>query len=120
MVFGDGKQTRDFTYIDNVVNANLLAAEGDSRSSGETLNIACGEQIDLNELLRLTAELVGLDEWTADYVDPRPGDIRDSLAAIDKAERSIGYKPTIGLAEGLRHTIAWLAATSEHSPNSSR
>jgi UDP-glucose 4-epimerase len=108
-VFGDGQQTRDFTYIDNVVAANLLAAEGDHRTSGETFNIACGERVDLNELLFLTADLLGISDWTANYVDPRPGDIRDSLAALDKATSLLGYRPEIGLREGLDRTVKWFA-----------
>lgn len=112
-VFGDGKQTRDFTFIDNVVNANLLAATSGPRSSGETFNVACGERIDLNELLRITAELIGVDDCDANYIDPRPGDIRDSLAAIDKSADLLGYKPTIDLTEGLRRTIAWFSSSRE-------
>lgn len=112
-VFGDGKQTRDFTFIDNVVNANLLAATSGPRSSGETFNVACGERIDLNELLRITAELIGVEDWDANYIDPRPGDIRDSLAAIDKSADLLGYKPTIDLTEGLRRTIAWFSSSRE-------
>ena len=108
-VFGDGEQTRDFTYIDNVVRANLLAAEAGPQVAGEAMNIACGERVSLNELLSAIAEVVGLEDFEAVYRDPRPGDVRDSLADISKAETLIGYVPQVRLSEGLKRTVEWFS-----------
>ena len=108
-VFGDGEQTRDFTYIDNVVRANLLAAEAGPQVAGEAMNIACGERVSLNELLSAIAEVVGLEDFEAVYRDPRPGDVRDSLADITKAHSLIGYVPEVRLSEGLKRTVEWFS-----------
>jgi len=103
IVFGDGEQTRDFTYIANVVQANLLAATA-PEAVGYAMNIGCGERISLNTVLRIAGELlvVTID---AEYRDPRPGDVRDSLADINLAERLLGYKPIVGFREGLALTL---------------
>jgi nucleoside-diphosphate-sugar epimerase len=101
-VFGDGEQSRDFTYIDNVVEANLLAIEA-TGVVGETFNIACGERISLNRMLADLRDLTGSD-LEASYENPRPGDIRHSLADISHAERRLGYRPSVGFSEGLRRT----------------
>ena len=103
IVFGDGEQTRDFTYIANVVQANLLAASSPS-AVGYAINIGCGEQISLNTLLRIAGELLGVTV-DAEYREPRPGDVRDSLADISLAQHLLGYKPTIGFREGLARTL---------------
>ena len=108
IVFGDGEQTRDFTYIDNVVQANLLAATAPD-AVGDFMNIGCGERISLNEVLRIAGELLGV-EVNTDYRDPRAGDVRDSLADISKAQRLLGYNPTIKFQEGLAHTLEALRA----------
>ena len=106
IVFGDGEQTRDFTYIANVVQANLLAAT--SRAAvGYAMNIGCGEQVSLNTVLHLAGELLGVTP-DVEYREPRPGDVRDSLADISLAQRLLGYKPTIGFGEGLALTLATL------------
>jgi nucleoside-diphosphate-sugar epimerase len=103
IVFGDGEQTRDFTYIANVVQANLLAAT--SRVAvGYAMNIGCGEQVSLNTVLYLAGELLGVTP-DVEYREPRPGDVRDSLADISLAQRLLGYKPTIGFGEGLALTL---------------
>ena len=103
IVFGDGEQTRDFTYIANVVQANLLAAT--SRAAvGYAMNIGCGEQVSLNTVLHLAGELLGVTP-DVEYREPRPGDVRDSLADISLAQRLLGYKPTIGFGEGLALTL---------------
>lgn len=111
-IHGDGEQTRDFTYIDNVVQANLKAAAGDPRSSGQAMNIACGARVSLNQLLQTIARIVGLDDYEVDHTDPRPGDVRDSLADISKARDLIGYDPTVQLEEGLRKTVDWFSNLS--------
>ena len=103
IVFGDGEQTRDFTYIANIVQANLLAATSPD-AVGYALNIGCGEQISLNTLLQVAGELLNVDVH-AEYRESRPGDVRDSRADISLAQRLLGYKPTIGLREGLASTL---------------
>ena len=103
IVFGDGEQTRDFTYIANVVQANLLAASSPD-AVGYALNIGCGEQISLNTVLRLGGELLHVTV-DADYREPRPGDVRDSCADISLARRLLGYKPSISFHEGLARTL---------------
>jgi UDP-glucose 4-epimerase len=103
IVFGDGEQTRDFTYVDNVVQANLLAATA-PEAIGEAMNIGCGERISLNEVLRIAGELLQTN-IKADYRDPRPGDVHDSLADIDKAQRLLGYQPVVNFQTGLAYTL---------------
>ncbi|GAC1354234.1 MAG: SDR family oxidoreductase [Ktedonobacteraceae bacterium] len=106
IVFGDGEQTRDFTYIENVVQANLLAATS-TKAVGEAMNIGCGTLISLNGVLRMASELLGR-ESAIDYRDPRPGDVRDSLADISKAHQLLAYTPTVSFQEGLVRTLAAL------------
>ena len=104
-VFGDGLQSRDFTYIDNVVEANLLAARAE-HTAGEVLNIACGQAVTVNEVIALINELLGKNVKPI-YTDPRPGDIKHSLADIALAEKLLGYKPTVSFKDGLRLAIDW-------------
>lgn len=103
VVFGDGEQTRDFTFIANVVQANLLAASAPD-AVGEAMNIGYGERISLNEVLSLAGELLNRPVQ-AEYRDPRPGDVRDSLADISKARRLLGYNPAVNFREGMMRTI---------------
>jgi UDP-glucose 4-epimerase len=105
VVFGDGQQTRDFTYIDNVVQANLLACEAPA-ASGKVINIGTGARISLNQTLQLLREING-SELQAKYDPPRDGDIRDSQADITLAREALKYDPTIDFPEGLRRTFAW-------------
>lgn len=109
-VYGDGEQTRDFTYIANVVQANLLAADAPA-AVGRAMNIGCGSQISLNQVLEQARALLGV-QIDAEYVEPRAGDIHDSLADIGLARQLLGYNPTIDFAEGLAHTLAALRAES--------
>ncbi len=106
IVFGDGEQTRDFTYIENVVQANILAATA-PKAVGEAMNIGCGTLISLNGVLKMTSELLHrtLD---VDYRDARSGDVRDSLADISKARQLLDYEPTVSFKEGLEKTLASL------------
>lgn len=104
-VFGDGEQTRDFCFIDNVVSANLLAASSPHRLAGQTVNIACGERISLNALLGDLSDEVG-HAVVADYKPSRPGDVRDSLADITAARQLLGYEPSVKVREGLKRTVA--------------
>jgi UDP-glucose 4-epimerase len=106
IVFGDGEQTRDFTYIENVVQANLLASTS-TDAVGEALNIGCGERISLNRILHIVSELLGI-QVDAEYREQRPGDVRDSLADINKARELLGYTPTVNFREGLERTLASL------------
>ena len=108
IVFGDGEQTRDFTYIENVVQANLLAATS-SAAVGAAMNIGCGERISLNAVLQTAGELLGTHVH-AEYRDPRPGDVRDSLADISRARRLLDYRPKVTLREGLARTLSSLRA----------
>jgi nucleoside-diphosphate-sugar epimerase len=105
VVFGDGKQSRDFCYIDNVVEANLLAAEAPG-AVGRVFNVACGSATELNGVLDLLGELVGR-KVTARYESGRPGDVKHSLADIALAGAHLGYRPKVMFPEGLRRTFEW-------------
>lgn len=105
IIFGDGEQSRDFCYIDNVVNANLLAAEAE-RVSGEIVNIACGERVTINAIIAMINELLNTS-IEPDYQDPRAGDVLHSLADLAAARRVIGYNPSVMFADGLRQSIDW-------------
>jgi len=104
-IYGDGGQTRDFTYVANVVDGVLRACEANG-ASGEVINVATGGRISLNELYHTMKKLVGA---TVDpvYVDTRAGDVRDSQADISKARRILGYEPVVSFEEGLRRTVEW-------------
>lgn len=104
-VYGDGEQSRDFTYIENVIEANLLAARAEE-THGEVVNIACGDRITVNEIIKLINEHFGKDIKT-NYVPSRPGDVKHSLADISLAEKVIGYKPIVRFPEGLEKAIDW-------------
>ena len=103
-IFGDGEQSRDFTYIDNVVQANILAMDAPD-VSGKVFNIACGRKVTLNELIAELQELIGSDVEPI-YAPARPGDVPHSLASLDRARAELGYEPEIDLREGLSRTIA--------------
>ncbi|HOK66503.1 MAG TPA: SDR family oxidoreductase [Anaerohalosphaeraceae bacterium] len=104
-IYGDGEQSRDFTYVENVVEANLLAARA-PKTCGEVINIACGQRITLNEVIRLINRILGKDIRPI-YAPPRAGDVKHSLADIQKAQKLIGYKPVVSFEEGLRRAIDW-------------
>ena len=106
VIYGDGEQSRDFSYVQNAVEASLLACTAPG-VAGEVINIGCGERVTLNQLVRMIGHLVGSHIEPA-YEAPRPGDIRHSLAGIEKAARLLTYKPSVRLEEGLRRTIEWL------------
>ena len=105
IIFGDGTQSRDFTYIDNVLAANLLAAKA-GEVHGEIVNIGCGEAADLNQMVTVFNEILGTD-LDAVHEPPRAGDVKHSLADITAARDLLGYEPQVGFADGLRRTIAW-------------
>jgi UDP-glucose 4-epimerase len=105
VVYGDGLQSRDFTYVDNVVNANLLAAETEG-AAGQAFNVACGGRYSLLDLLAKVKKILGSD------IEPiheaaRAGDVRDSQASIEAAKRGLGYNVSVGFEEGLRRTVEW-------------
>jgi len=106
-IFGDGEQSRDFTYIDNAVEANLLACHAPARkAAGQVFNVAIGRRVTLNETFKL---LQGLTSYSGPpkYGPEREGDIKHSLADISKAEAGLGYKPLVDFEEGLRRTVEW-------------
>ena len=105
LVHGDGSQSRDFTYVDNVVQANLRAAEA-SGVGGEVFNVACGQRYSLLDLIGLLNRILGT-RLEPRFGEPRPGDVKHSLADVSKGERLLGYKPTVSLEEGLERTISW-------------
>jgi len=105
IIFGDGEQSRDFTFIENVVQANLLAMSAD-RLHGEAINIACGERTSLNQLLSILKEILR-SSVSARHEPPRQGDVRHSLADIGKALRILSYSPRVGIQTGLRHTVEY-------------
>jgi nucleoside-diphosphate-sugar epimerase len=106
VIYGDGEQSRDFTYIDNVVGANLKAAEA-SGASGKVINVANGMRITLNQLLAELKDLTGKHDVEAEYLQPRVGDVRHSLADISMARELLGYESKVDLREGLQRTIDW-------------
>jgi len=110
-IYGDGEQTRDFTYVANVVDGVLRACAA-PQVAGEVINVATGGRISLNELLRVMNRIVGTDLQPV-YHPPRPGDVKDSQADITKARNLLGYTPIVELEEGLQRTLAWCC--TEHT-----
>jgi UDP-glucose 4-epimerase len=106
VIYGDGEQSRDFSYVQNAVEASLLACTAPG-VAGETINVGCGQRVNLNELVRMIGRLVGRQVEPV-YEAVRAGVVRHSLAAIEKAARLLGYQPSVGLEEGLRRTLEWL------------
>jgi len=113
-IYGDGEQSRDFTFIENVVHGNLLAAAAPAEKvSGQMMNLAVGARITLNEAFKILSGLTGYKGKPA-YGDPRAGDVRDSLADIGLAERLLGYKPVVDFREGLSRTVEWYRTRGAH------
>jgi UDP-glucose 4-epimerase len=106
VIFGDGEQSRDFTYVKNVVEANILASISDKVGHGEVINIACGESITLNQLVNRINEIIGTNIKPI-YTKPRPGDIRHSLASVNRAKELLGYTVKVSFLDGLKETINW-------------
>jgi nucleoside-diphosphate-sugar epimerase len=104
-VFGDGEQSRDFTYVGNVVDGNLLAMGADG-VGGKVFNVAAGQRTSLNELLHILGRLAGRHVDPV-YEQPRPGDVRHSQADISAAERELGFRPRVSVEEGLKLTLDW-------------
>ncbi len=104
-VYGDGEQSRDFTYVDNVVEANLLAARA-KQTKGEVVNIACGEAITVNAIIDMINNIVGKNIKPT-YAPPNKGDVKHSLADISQAKKLIGFKPVVSFKDGLAKAIEW-------------
>jgi UDP-glucose 4-epimerase len=112
-IFGDGGQSRDFTYIDNAVEANLLAAKGPGANvAGRVFNVATGTRVDLNETFALLKKLTGYSGSVA-YDREREGDVKHSLADISRAQQQLGYQPKVNFEEGLRRTVEWYRGESK-------
>src|SRR6266478_6639583 len=112
-IFGDGGQSRDFTYIDNAVEANLLAAKAPgAKVAGGVFNVATGTRVDLNETFALLKKLTGYSGNVA-YDREREGDVKHSLADISRAQQQLGYQPKINFEEGLRRTVEWYRGESK-------
>lgn len=117
-IYGDGEQSRDFTYIDNTVAANLLAATAASAGvSGRVFNVACGQRITLNEAVKHLRKMTGYSGEIG-YEPERTGDVRHSLADISHAERSLGYRPSVSFEDGLRRTVDWYRQRMQSEVNS--
>ena len=113
-IYGDGEQSRDFTYIDNVVNANIMAAQT-TTGFGDTINVANGDRISLKELFDVLKKITGNETAASDYLDARKGDVKHSQADNRRAVECLNYKELVGLEEGLRKTIDWWK-TSRFAP----
>jgi nucleoside-diphosphate-sugar epimerase len=105
-IFGDGEQSRDFTHVANVVEANIRAIEAPETTGGEAFNIACGERTSVNTLAREIGDLLGVS-IQPHYTDPRPGDILHSFADIEKARQALHFEPLVGFKLGLKKAVAW-------------
>jgi nucleoside-diphosphate-sugar epimerase len=105
VIFGDGEQSRDFTYIDNVVHANLLAMKAE-RTQGEVVNVACGRRVSLNQLVKILQDIID-SHVSPLYEEPRQGDVRHSLADIKRGKTILNYDPRVGIEEGLRRTVEY-------------
>jgi UDP-glucose 4-epimerase len=108
-IYGDGEQTRDFCYVDNAVRANLLAAASPRRLAGQVVNVAGGRRITLNELCREIERVMGT-KLDVRHVDPRPGDIRHSVADVGRAKELLGFEPLVRWEDGIAPTIEYLRA----------
>jgi UDP-glucose 4-epimerase len=112
VIYGDGLQSRDFTYVTNIVHANLLACERDE-AIGKVMNVACGERYTLLELYRELQLLTGTNILPR-FTEPRQGDVRHSMAAIEIAQRTLGYRPIVTWREGLRRSVASYTSSSKN------
>ena len=119
MIYGDGEQSRDFTYVDNAVHANLLAARSAKPIQGEAINIACGERVSVNKLAELMAQLMDKPQLTATHAPDRAGDVKHSLADLGRAELILGYAPIVDFYSGLRATVSWYSdsCSDQETPN---
>jgi len=108
VIYGDGEQSRDFTYVENVLEANVLAAESDA--SGEVINVACGDRTTVNQLVEHVNDVLDTSLEPI-YDDPRPGDVKHSYADVSRARDLIGYEPTVPFRDGLERTVEFISNT---------
>jgi UDP-glucose 4-epimerase len=107
VIFGDGEQSRDFTFVDNVVHANLLAARRKEPIGGEVLNVGCGERISVNHLAHVMAKALGHPELQPDHQPERAGDLKHSYADLNRSRQVLGYDAVVSFEAGLKRTLAW-------------
>jgi len=107
LIFGDGEQSRDFTYVDNAVLANLLAAGSDKPLKGMVLNVACGQRVTVTELAHAMAALLDRADLTPVYKPERAGDVKHSLADLSLTKQHLDYRPVVGFGDGLAITVKW-------------
>jgi UDP-glucose 4-epimerase len=115
VIYGDGEQSRDFTYVENVVLANLLATKTRHPLRGAIINIACGRRVTINELAAAMAKLLGRPDLTPVYEPARAGDVKDSLADLSAARSVLGYEPVVAFSEGLAKTAKWYSDVLKQS-----
>ena len=108
-IYGDGEQSRDFCFVANVVQANMLGGISDKKLTGQVVNVGCAESITLNAMLKKMQALLGT-QLQAEYLPPRAGDVKDSLADISAIHHLLGYEPLVRFSEGLERTVAWYKA----------
>ena len=106
-IYGDGLQSRDFTFVHNAVHANLLAARSEKPIKGEVINIACGRSINLNQLAPLMCQQLGRPDLKPIYAAPRAGDVKHSLADLTRAKAMLNYEPIVDFETGLKPTVDW-------------
>jgi nucleoside-diphosphate-sugar epimerase len=117
-IFGDGEQSRDFTFVANAVQANLKACVAPAEEvSGRVFNIATGTRFSLNQIFEMLGRIIGFN-GPAKYAEPRTGDVKHSLADITLAKKHLGYSPDVGFEEGLRRTVAWYEEQRAVKPSS--
>ncbi len=107
IIFGDGEQSRDFTFVHNAVHANLLAARSEKPINGEVLNVATATRITVNQLAEEMAKLMGQPQLSAEHLEDRAGDVKHSLACLEKTKATLGYQPIIDFETGLKATVEW-------------
>ena len=116
-IFGDGEQSRDFTHVDNVVHANLLAARSQRPLRGETFNVAVGQRVTVNELVREVIAFCNNPALEPAFAPERAGDVRHSLADVRRAKELLGYEPIVNFREGLTETLRWYAQQARPGPH---
>jgi len=112
VIFGDGQQSRDFTFVNNVVEANLAAVAAPAEALGKVFNIACGESYSLLQLLDLLEHILG-KKIGREFAEPRPGDVKYSLADVSLAQKHLGYIPRVSFKEGLKRTLEWFSSATQ-------
>ena len=107
VIYGDGEQSRDFTFVANVVHANLLAARHDGRIDGKVLNVGCGQRISVNDLAKLMASAMGRPDLEPVHQPERAGDLKHSFADLARSRAVLGYQPIVDFRTGLEQTVRW-------------